>query len=274
MTNMPQAITKHPVKEDYADDSRKCVVPAICCEDLCLRYRKQPQAALSGLSLEIPEGSICGILGRNGAGKTSFLSLLAAYRKPTSGRVKVFGAAPYENPDVVPKITFAYSCDADSLGIFGAMSVQEVLKLSALFRPDWDGEYAGSMIERFELSGKKTVMSLSKGQQAALQCVVGLASRSPLTIFDEVYNGMDAVYRRVFRDALLKDYVAHPRTILFSTHYISEWESIFSEAVIIDQGRLVLHEDSDRLRSGNAASLHDLFIQLTRKEGEGNVFEA
>lgn len=272
--NMSQSTTDSPNREGFSSGARESAIPAICCENVSLHYRKQPQDALSELNLTISEGSICGILGRNAAGKTSLLSLLAAHRKPTSGHVKVFGANPYENPDIMPKIAFAYSCDADGLGVFGGMSVQEVLKLSALFRPNWDKEYAESMAGRFELSRKKAVMSLSKGQQAALQCVVGLASRASLTIFDEVYNGMDAVYRRVFRDALLQDYMAHPRTILFSTHYISEWESIFSEVVIIDQGRLILHEDSDNLRSGNASSLQDLFIQLTRKEGENDVFEA
>ncbi|MDR0346778.1 MAG: hypothetical protein LBH56_00155, partial [Coriobacteriales bacterium] len=114
---------------------------------------------------------------------------------------------------------------------------------------------------------KKTASKMSQGQAAALRCTIGLASRAPLTIFDEAYLGMDAVYRRVFIDELLSDYLKHPRTILFSTHYIAEMERLFSEAAIIDAGRVLAHDDADTLRT-QGKTLQDLFVSLTLKEGE------
>nr|BFE82819.1 hypothetical protein GCM10020093_054200 [Planobispora longispora] len=93
------------------------------------------------------------------------------------------------------------------------------------------------------------VKEMSKGQRSALGVVVGLAGRSPLTMFDESYLGMDAPSRYAFYDALLADFMEHPRTIILSTHLIEEYSSLFEEVVIIDRGRLVLHEESQTLLS-------------------------
>ena len=77
----------------------------------------------------------------------------------------------------------------------------------------------------------------------------GLAARTPLTIFDESYLGMDAPSRYAFYDELLADYARHPRTVILSTHLIEEFGSLFEEVVMIHHGRLVLHEEADALRA-------------------------
>ena len=81
---------------------------------------------------------------------------------------------------------------------------------------------------------------MSQGQRSALGVILGLASRCPLTIFDESYLGMDAPSRYAFYDELLADYLAYPRTIVLSTHLIEEVSSLFEEVVIIDRGRLLI----------------------------------
>jgi ABC-2 type transport system ATP-binding protein len=103
---------------------------------------------------------------------------------------------------------------------------------------------------------------------------MGLACRAPLTILDEAYLGMDAIYRHIFAEELLADFMRMPRTILFSTHHIAEMERLFSEAIIIDGGEALLHDDADALRANAAAegatgaSLQDIFIRVAIKEGE------
>ena len=93
--------------------------------------------------------------------------------------------------------------------------------------------------------------------------MLGLAARSPLTILDEVYLGMDAAARATFYRELLADYLAHPRTIILSTHLIEEVADLFEQVIIIDRGRLVLHEEADVLRgrgvtvTGPAAAVDD-----------------
>jgi ABC-2 type transport system ATP-binding protein len=219
----------------------------IQCENLTLRYKRQE--ALKDINLTIDENVICGVLGRNGAGKTSLLALIAAYRSPTSGSVRVMGETSYENPRIMPQVAFIHNRNEEN----NSMSVRETLALSAAFRPNWDEAYAKRLMSLFELPTKKTMQSLSQGMKAAVHIIIGLASRAPLTIYDEAYAGLDAAYRKIFMTELLEDYMRHPRTILLSTHYIGEMENLFSEAIILDKGRVALHEDCDSLRQKGIA---------------------
>ena len=242
--------------------------PAIEFDNVTLRYPRQKTPALQSISFSLPQNAVCGLFGRNAAGKTTLMSLISAYRRPTSGTVRVWGQDPYENPQVTPDIAFVYQTSgASTENYINYLTVKEHLQLASRIRPNWDGDFAEQLVKRFNLSRKKVLYKLSHGQRAALRCVLGLAGRAPLTIFDEAYLGMDAVYRKVFVDALLQDYLAHPRTILFSTHYISEMERLFTEAIIIEDGRVLEHSDCDQMRA-SGKSLQDYFISMTLKEGE------
>lgn len=98
------------------------------------------------------------------------------------------------------------------------------------------------------------MQKLSRGKKSALGAVVGLASRAPLTIFDETYLGMDVPTRNLFYDALLADYAEVPRTIVLSTHLVSEVSALLEEVIILDEGRLVTQAPVDSLR-GRGASI-------------------
>jgi ABC-2 type transport system ATP-binding protein len=192
------------------------------CKNVSMRFKRQK--ALDSVSFALKENSICGVLGRNGAGKTSLLRLIAAYVRPTDGEVSVFGENPYENPRVVQKVALI----ADRSEENNSFSVKETFKLTAAFRPKWDESYAQRLSSRFEIQKKKAMSSLSHGQRAAVHAIVGLASRCEITIYDEAYLGMDAAFRKMFISELLDDYIAHPRLILFTTHYINEMSGIFN----------------------------------------------
>ncbi|HCT79179.1 MAG TPA: ABC transporter [Micromonosporaceae bacterium] len=227
--------------------------------DLTLRFGDV--TALDRLSFRLDGGKIYGLLGRNGSGKTSLLSVLAAFRKATDGQVRVGGADPFENDDVVRQICLI----RESGDVYENDRVKCVLETAQLFRPNWDDDYAAKLLDKFKLSARKRAQTLSRGQKSALGIVLGLATRAPLTIFDESYLGMDAPSRYAFYEELLADYVAHPRTIIISTHLIEEVASLFEEVVIIDEGRLVVHSEADTLRSRGAlvtgpAEVVDTFV--------------
>jgi ABC-2 type transport system ATP-binding protein len=233
---------------------------AIQCEDLSVSFKKQ--RALDKVSFTLEENTICGILGRNGAGKTTLLSLLAAYRHPGAGQIRIWGEEPYENPRIMPRVSLAFNKNEEN----NTLRVGDYLAVFARFRPNWDRGYAKALLGAFDLPEKKAMSSLNQGGRAAVHALIGLASRTPLTIYDEVYLGLDAAYRKLLLHEILEDYMRFPRTILFSTHYIGEMESLFGEVLILDQGRLLLHEDCDTLRqrgitlSGEAGAV-DRFLQ-------------
>jgi len=228
-------------------------------QDLTVRYGDT--VAVDHLSLTLPTGKIYGLLGRNGSGKTSLLSVLASYRKATSGSITVDGVDPFENAGVMRQTSFI----RDTLDVNGADRIAKVLDFAARLRQGWDAAYAARLLEMFELDPRKRVSSLSRGQRSSLGVVLGLAARSQLTILDEVYLGMDAVARTAFYRELLADYLDRPRTIILSTHLIEEVADLFEQVIIIDRGRLVLHEEADELRgrgvtvTGPAAAV-DAFV--------------
>lgn len=215
---------------------------AVEVRDLSVRYGRS--TALEGVSLRLEPGVIYGLLGRNGAGKTSLLSTIAAFQRASSGTVLVDGEDPYENARVM-----AGTCLVREGGDFPEERVKGVLDFAARLRPLWDAELAARLVDRFELPLDKKVTQLSRGKRSALGVVVGLASRAPLTMFDEAYLGLDAPSRYAFYEALLEDYAEHPRTIVLSSHLIEEVERLFERVIILDKGAVLLEEEAESLRS-------------------------
>lgn len=205
--------------------------------------------ALKDMTFQLNEHKIYGLIGRNGAGKTSILSLLASYQQPTSGMVKINGENPFENAEIMQQVNFIFQKDYSS----ETDNIKEFLKTSARYRPNFDLDYANHLVERFNLPMNKPIKELSKGMQAAVNVTVGLASRTPITIFDEAYNGMDAPTRELFYQELLEDQEEHPRMIILSTHLVSEMDYLFDEVLIINKGTLVVHDDYENLITKGAS---------------------
>ncbi|KGM13861.1 ABC transporter [Cellulomonas bogoriensis 69B4 = DSM 16987] len=209
-----------------------------------LTVRFGSTTALDAVDLTIPAGTVCGLLGRNGSGKTTMLSVLAAFRRPTAGAVLVDGEDPWENPRVLQDVCLV----RESGDVLADLPMRENLAYVAGARPRFDADVAGALMDRFELDPAKRPDRLSRGQRSAFGVVVGLASRTALTLLDEVHLGMDAPSRYAFYDALLEEYVAHPRTIVLSSHLIDEVQRLLETVVILHRGGVLLTEDAETLR--------------------------
>lgn len=200
--------------------------------------------ALDAVTVQIHKNKITGLLGRNGAGKTTFMSLATAQDRPTSGEVKVLGEQPFENAGVLDQLCFI----RDNQRYPDDYKLKHALRAARIFYPNWDQTFADELVALFRIPAKTVVKKFSRGQISALGIVLGLASRAPVTFFDEPYLGLDATARAYFYDVLLRDYQAHPRTIVLSTHLIDEMDRLLERVVILDQGRLVRDADVDDLR--------------------------
>ena len=197
--------------------------------------------ALDDVTLAVPVGSICGLLGRNGAGKTTIMSILAGQDRPSSGTAKVFGENPFENESALSKISFV----RDNQRYPDDYRLHHVLRIAPEFAPNWNTDVAAELVEGFRIPGKTPIKKFSRGQLSSVAIVLGLASRAPLTLLDEPYLGLDVTARALFHDMLLRDYTAHPRTVVLSTHLIEESEALFDRVVIVDRGRILVDCDSD-----------------------------
>jgi len=200
--------------------------------------------ALNDISFSLEEPKIYGLLGRNGAGKTTFMDILAGYQLPSHGTVHINGETTFDNRNNLQHICLIKEAN----NFFKDVTVKQVLKSYRLFYPHWDQELAMSLINAYQLPMKSRMKSLSKGMASALGVVVGLASRASITVFDEPYIGMDAAARKKFYDILMEEYEAYPRTIIFSTHLIDEVSLLFEEVLIIRDGTLILQEKAEKLR--------------------------
>lgn len=201
-------------------------------------------AALDGVDLALAGNQIIGLLGRNGAGKTTLMHILTAQLFPSGGELRVFGENPYENEKALRKISFI----KESQAYPKSFSVADLVSLAPGIYPNWDAAYADRLLKEFELPSKRSIGKLSRGMVSALGIVIGLASRAPLTIFDEPYLGLDAASRTLFYDLLLEDYTEHPRTVVLSTHLIDEINRLLEHVVILDRGRVLLDMEADRFR--------------------------
>lgn len=200
--------------------------------------------ALDNVSLQIHENVITGLLGRNGAGKTTLMSLVTAQDRQTSGEVTVLGERPFENAHVLERMCFI----RDNQRYPDDYALRHALRAGRIFYPGWDQALADELVELFRIPRKTVIKKYSRGQFSALGIVIGLASRSPITILDEPYLGLDATARGYFYDTLLREYQEHPRTIVLSTHLIDEMDQLLERVVILEQGRVVQDANIDELR--------------------------
>ena len=210
-------------------------------DDVSLKYSDFP--ALKGVSFSLTQGKTYGLVGRNGAGKTSLLAMLASYRLPTSGNIKVGGQEPFENSKIMPYITFIHDTDYSD----ETDSVKDYFTTMQRYRPRFDLDYAIQLASKFKLPQDKPIAKLSRGMQSVFNVILGFASRSPITIFDEPYQGMDAPTRELFYKEVLDEQQRQPRLMILSTHLVSEMEYLFDHVLILDQGVLVIDEPYDEV---------------------------
>lgn len=247
--------------------------PVIEVRNLTKRYKDT--LALDDVSFDIEKDTIYGFLGRNGAGKTTAMSILTAQNLPTSGQVRVFGENPYENARVLSRLCFVresqkYPDDASPRHAFAS---------ARLFFPRWDQDLADELVDEFQLPLKRTIKKLSRGQLSAVGVIIGLASRAEITFFDEPYLGLDAVARQIFYDRLLNDYAQHPRTVLLSSHLIDEVSDLIERVLVIDAGRIIMDESTDDARAhatnvvGDAATIEETLNgrEVIHRESLGRV---
>lgn len=209
-----------------------------------LTYGYKHTPVLTDFSFIETEPRIIALWGRNGAGKTTLMSLLAGHNKPNEGSIKVLGEEPYNNLIALENI-----CYIQENHPFGHnWKIDDLLKYGRYFHPNWDQQFAEHLVQLFELPKKKKIAKFSKGMKTAAQIILGLASNAKITVLDEPTNGLDAVKRKQFYDALLESFEENPRIILLSTHHIEEIQPLCETIVVVNDGKVLFHEQMEVMR--------------------------
>lgn len=223
------------------------MTPTIDVNELVVKYPHRE--AVKGLNLVVEPGRCHALLGRNGAGKTSTLRALLGLLRPERGSVKLFGLDAFMHEREV-KARLSWVPDAP--GFHPWMTVAETLEWSAALRTRWNLDAQEHLLRRFELDLKARASELSRGQKTQLALVCALAADPELLVLDEPTSGLDPLVRRQFLEAVVgvfQDRDPEKKTILVSTHLISEFEGVVDGFTVMSEGRAVLTTGADEARA-------------------------
>jgi len=206
---------------------------------------RQSVAAVDGLNMRVERGSIYGFLGRNGAGKTTTIRVLAGLAKATSGSARVLGLDATRDPIAILERT-GFVIDKMLLP---SMNGNDLVRFNRGFFPRWSDALAKRYAESLEIPMDRKFKKLSHGNKTKLCLLLALAQNPELLVLDEPTAGLDPVVTDQLLRVLVEDFANDGRTILMSSHHLSEVEKIADWVGIIDKGKLLLEARLDDIRA-------------------------
>jgi ABC-2 type transport system ATP-binding protein len=206
-------------------------------------FEKQP--AVNDVNLTIEKGSIYGLIGSNGAGKTTIIKLLAGIYKQDSGEVLLDGTSIYEHEELKAKFFYI----SDQPYFFPQYTVKQMAQFYKSIYPSWNESRFIKLAEVFEFSMNKKLHTFSKGVQRQAAFWLALSTMPEILILDEPMDGLDPVARKKVKNLLIQDVADREMTILISSHNLREIEDICDHIGILHKGTLLLEKDLDDLKS-------------------------
>ena len=206
--------------------------------------------ALDGIDLEVRSGQVLGLIGPNGAGKSTLLQSVLGLLN-TEGHLEVLGLDPRKDRH---KLLQKVCSITDGAVLPKWMTVEQVLQYVDGVHPRFNLEKANSIISRTNIRTDSKIKALSRGLVVQLHLSIVMAIDAELLVLDEPTLGLDLVYRKEFYSQLIEDYYDGNKTILISTHQVEEIEGVLSDAIFMNQGRVVMKDSID--------SINERFLEL------------
>ena len=208
---------------------------------------KSSRKVFRGLGLELGQGSITGLLGRNGEGKTTLLKLLTGQLLRQSGHLEVLGHDPKCRQ--VPFLQQVYLLP-EEVNV-PSISIAKFFEVNGAFYPNYDEAMGRELLQIFSLSPEMNLKKISQGQKKKALIAFALALRVPLLLMDEPTNGLDIPSKSEFR-RVLAQYTSDEQTIIISTHQVRDLEQIIDSVLVLEQGQIIcqatVSEVASRLR--------------------------
>lgn len=220
------------------------------CKNLRKQYGKK--IALKNIDLQIPAGSIVGLLGPNGSGKTTLLKLAAGLLTPSSGEIQACGF----KPGVESKALVAYQPDKVYLNDW--MNVEQLIKMMMDFYPNFNKDKAYDMLKRLNIEPDQKLKTMSKGTKEKVQLILTMSRDVNLYILDEPIGGVDPAARDYILNTIINNY-KEDATVIISTHLINDVESVLNHIIFLKEGAVVRQGDVDDIRQETGMSIDALF---------------
>ena len=202
-------------------------------------------AALKDLSCEIPDGVIYGLVGSNGAGKSTFLRLLSGVYRPKSGEITVDCEKLYENPEVKKDILYV----PDELYFLPQASMNTMANFYAAAYENFSRERFKQLTETFGLDPEKNINTFSKGMKRQAATVLALSAMPKYLFFDETFDGLDPVMRNLVKQVIYNDVLERNTTTIITSHSLRELEDTCDQLALLHKGGIVFESDIQELKT-------------------------
>jgi ABC-2 type transport system ATP-binding protein len=211
-------------------------------DTISFSYRKKSKAVLQKISLDIPKGRICGLLGKNGEGKTTLLSIMSGMLFPDSGKCKVLGFEPAKR--LKPMLEQIFLLPEEIF--LPEVTARRYFEMYKPFYPRFSEETLRTCIESFEIDVDARLQKMSLGQKKKTAIALALAANTPVLLMDEPTNGLDIPSKSIFR-RLLAASMNDKRVVIISTHQVRDLESLIDTVIILDNREIILNSPLEEI---------------------------
>ena len=201
--------------------------------------------ALENITSEIPQGSVYGMVGSNGAGKSTFLRILAGIYKADKGEIYIDDSPVYENPDIKKRIVFV----PDDLFFLSGASLKRMKRLYQNAYPSFDEQRYNTLLDYFKLPETKSINTFSKGMKRQAAIILSLSARPDFIFFDETFDGLDPVMRSFVKSLIYDDVAERGMTCVLASHSLRELEDVCDALMLLHKGQILLENNVNNLKS-------------------------
>jgi ABC-2 type transport system ATP-binding protein len=203
--------------------------------------------ALDGVDLEVRPGSIVGLIGRNGAGKTTSLRLAHGLLHPDKGRIRLLGFDPTSDG---LKVRSRVSLLSEEASLYPWMRIGQIMELASALHPSWDQGQADALLKKLELDPEARIKTLSRGTRAKVALLLSAACRPDLMLLDDPTAGLDPLVRREILEGILGAVSEEGGAVLYASHLVQDIERVADRIAVLDNGRLVLEGSLEEIKNG------------------------
>jgi len=200
--------------------------------------------ALQGIDLTIQDGCVFGLIGTNGAGKSTFLRILSGILKQDAGEVKIDGKEVYENEEIKKEIFFI----SDDQYFLSNATPEDMMKFYNGVYPLFDQTRFHSLMQQFELDENRKLNTFSKGMKKQVSVILGICANTKYILCDETFDGLDPVMRQAIKSLFISEIENRKLTPIIASHNLRELEDICDYVGVLHKGGVLLSKDIDDMK--------------------------